>query len=101
MFLGVQGGCALAFEFLGEHLELGFERGDAVVEGGFGEGGGWLVDEVIDGDAGEFGEGADAVGEADVAEPFVFVDGETEGDHAVTGGEGRRRGHGVSYSLLN
>ena len=78
----------MAFEFEGEHLDFGFEACDAGVEGGFGDGGGWLVEEVVDGDAGHFRDGADAVGEAEVTELFLFLDGEAEGDHAVAGVEG-------------
>ena len=78
----------MAFELEGEHLEFGFEARDARLEGGFGDGGRGLVEEVVDGDAGHFGDGADAVGEAEVTELFVFLDGEAEGDHAVAGVEG-------------
>ena len=73
-------------EFEGEDADAVFEFDDAGFEGVVGEAG-WFVEVIVHGDAGQFGDGADAVGEAELAKAFVFLLGEAEADHATAGFE--------------
>jgi hypothetical protein len=82
-------GVVEGFDGEGEGLEAVFEMGEAGLEGG---GGGVVVggfgEQVVDGGADEFGDVAEAAGEAELAETLVFLAGEAEADHAGAGFEG-------------
>ena len=70
------------FDFDGQAMEARFEVGEAGIDG-IGGGSVGFLEHCVDGDAGHFGDGANAGVEAEFAEFNVFVVGETEADHAV------------------
>lgn len=73
-------------EFDGQDADAAFEFDDAGLEGVAGELGGF-IEVAFHGNASEFGDGADAVGKAELAKAFVFLLGEAEADHATAGFE--------------
>ena len=74
-----------AFEFASDVVEFGFEFGQANVKGGLRDGPGGLVDEVVDGDAGKFRQGAESGVEAELAKLLVLFRREADADHAIAG----------------
>lgn len=79
------------FEFVGEDMNAAFEFVDARFESVFGGAFGF-GEQHIDGGAGQFRNTANSASEAELAEAFVFLFGETEADHATAGFERHRQG---------
>ena len=69
-------------ELTTDNVEAVFEFGDAGFEGVVGDAG-RVVEIRVHGGAGEFGDGANSVGKAELAEALVFLFGEAERDHTA------------------